>query len=200
MDGLGGTERNRLTVTSGIDPAAPQPVTVRKRLATWAPGLAALSDYRRADLPHDLAGGIAVAAVTVPVSIANAQLAGLPPEHGLYASIVPLVIYALLGTSRHLIVGTSAATAALIASAIGTLGIGDPDQPTPDPIIDELVRAADLIVAKGQGNFETLNEMAANVFFLFQAKCPVVARHIGKPIGTFVLCRSDSLDRVVKTK
>lgn len=59
---------------------------------------------------------------------------------------------------------------------------------------------ADLIVAKGQGNFETLNETAANLFFLFQAKCAVVARHIGKPIGTFVLCRSDCLDQVIKVK
>jgi uncharacterized protein with ATP-grasp and redox domains len=57
---------------------------------------------------------------------------------------------------------------------------------------------ADLIVAKGQGNFETLNETAANLFFLFQAKCQVVARYIGKPIGTFVLCRSDSLKDSVR--
>ena len=90
--------------------------------------LAALRRYRLPDLPHDVAGGLAVAAVTVPVSIANAQLAGLPPEHGLYASVLPLVIYSLLGTSRQLIVGTSAATAALIASAVGTLGAADPSQ------------------------------------------------------------------------
>ncbi len=90
--------------------------------------LDALRGYRPGDLPHDLAGGLAVAAVTVPVSVANAQLAGLPPEHGLYASILPLVIYAWLGTSRQLIVGTSAATAVLIASAIGTLAAGDPSQ------------------------------------------------------------------------
>ncbi len=70
--------------------------------------MTALRQYRAPDLPHDLAGGIAVAAVTVPVSIANAQLAGLPPEHGLYGSILPLVVYAVLGTSRQLIVGTSA--------------------------------------------------------------------------------------------
>ena len=94
----------------------------------WAPGLAALRHYRRADLSHDLAGGIAVAAVTVPVSIANAQLAGLPPEHGLYGSILPLVVYAVLGTSRQLMVGTSAAAAALVAAAIGTLATGDPSQ------------------------------------------------------------------------
>ena len=111
-----------------IDPATSSPGTARNRLATWAPGLAALRHYRRADLSHDLAGGLAVAAVTVPVSIANAQLAGLPPEHGLYGSILPLVVYAVLGTSRQLMVGTSAAAAALVAAAIGTLATGDPSQ------------------------------------------------------------------------
>ena len=100
----------------------------RGLLATWAPGLAALRRYRLADLPHDLAGGVAVAAVTVPVGIANARLAGLPPEHGLYAGMLPLVVYAMLGTSPQLMVGTSAATAALVASAIGTFGVGDPSQ------------------------------------------------------------------------
>ena len=100
----------------------------RGLLATWAPGLAAMRRYRLADLPHDLAGGMAVAAVTVPVGIANARLAGLPPEHGLYAGMLPLVVYALLGTSPQLMVGTSAATAALVASAIGTFGAGDPSQ------------------------------------------------------------------------
>ena len=54
----------------------------RSRLPAWAPGLAALRNYRLADLPHDVTGGIAVAAVTVPVGIANAQLAGLPPSMG----------------------------------------------------------------------------------------------------------------------
>jgi len=121
VDRLGGTERNPLTVPGIIDPGTQPPATAGRRLATFR-------EYRLADLPHDLAGGIAVAAVTVPVSIANAQLAGLPPEHGLYGSILPLVVYAVLGTSRQLIVGTSAAAAALVASAIGTLAAGDPSQ------------------------------------------------------------------------
>ncbi|NJD30651.1 MAG: SulP family inorganic anion transporter [Gammaproteobacteria bacterium] len=111
-----------------MDSRAPRHSGFRSRLAAWAPGLLALGRYRLADLPHDVAGGIAVAAVTVPVSIANARLAGLPPENGLYASILPLVVYAVLGTSPQLIVGTSAAAAALVASAIGTLAAGDPSQ------------------------------------------------------------------------
>lgn len=68
------------------------------------------------------------------------------------------------------------------------------------PVFRAAFESSDLIIAKGQGNFETLNETAANLFFLFQAKCPVVAGHIGKPVGTFVLRRSDCLERIVKTK
>jgi high affinity sulfate transporter 1 len=69
--------------------------------------------------------GLAVAAVAIPGSIANAQLAGLSPEVGLYASTLPLVAYALFGTSRQLMVGPSAATAAMVAAAIAPLAGGD---------------------------------------------------------------------------
>ena len=115
-------------VPRGSGPDVEQPTAGRSRFPAWAPGLAALRGYRLADLPHDVVGGLAVAAVTVPVGIANARLAGLPPEHGLYGSILPLVVYAVLGTSRQLIVGTSAAAAALVASAVGTIAGSDPAQ------------------------------------------------------------------------
>ena len=49
---------------------------------------------------------------------------------------------------------------------------------------------ADLIIAKGQGNFETLSDRAENIFFLLKAKCPVIASHVGLPVGTHVLARS----------
>jgi hypothetical protein len=49
---------------------------------------------------------------------------------------------------------------------------------------------ADLILAKGQGNFETLSEQPRNIFFLFKVKCPVIAAHVGLPVGTHVLARS----------
>lgn len=95
------------------------------RISRAAPGLPALVRYRRDDLPHDLAAGVAVAAVAIPASLANAQLAGFSPVGGLYASVLPLVVYALFGTSRTLIVGPGAAVAAIIASAITPLAGGD---------------------------------------------------------------------------
>ena len=95
------------------------------RMARFAPGLPALLRYRRADLPHDLIAGLSVAAVALPVGVAYAQLAGFSPVVGLYASILPLVVYALFGTSRQLIVGPDAATCALIAAAVAPLAGGD---------------------------------------------------------------------------
>ncbi len=89
------------------------------------PGLAALAACRRADLTHDLGAGLAVAAVAIPSSMANAQLAGVPPEVGLYASMLPMLVYALFGTSRQLLHGPSAAGAAIVASAIAPLALGD---------------------------------------------------------------------------
>lgn len=95
------------------------------RLERFAPGLRKLLHYQRADLPHDMVAGLAVAAVAIPGSIANAQLAGLSPELGLYASTLPLVAYALFGTSRQLMVGPSAATAVMVAAAIAPLAGGN---------------------------------------------------------------------------
>lgn len=94
-------------------------------LGRLAPGLPALLRYRRADLPQDLIAGLSVAAVALPVGVAYAQLAGFSPVVGLYASILPLVAYALFGTSRQLIVGPDAATCALVAAAVAPLAGGD---------------------------------------------------------------------------
>jgi MFS superfamily sulfate permease-like transporter len=103
--------------------------TQKGRFSRWlqrlAPGLAALLAYRRSDLPRDLVAGVSVAAVALPVGVAYAQLAGFSPVVGLYANILPLLVYALFGTSRQLIVGPDAATCALVASAVAPLAAGD---------------------------------------------------------------------------
>jgi MFS superfamily sulfate permease-like transporter len=88
--------------------------------------LPALLDYRAAYLGHDLKAGLSVAAVALPVGVAYAQLAGFSPVSGIYASILPLLAYAIFGTSRQLIVGPDSATCALIAAALVPLAAGDP--------------------------------------------------------------------------
>jgi high affinity sulfate transporter 1 len=94
-------------------------------LARVAPGLAELRQYRWDDAPTDVRAGLSVAAVAIPVAIAYAELAGFPPQVGLYSSILPLVAYAVFGTSRQLIVGPDAATCAVVAAAVAPLAGGD---------------------------------------------------------------------------
>jgi high affinity sulfate transporter 1 len=94
-------------------------------LGKSAPGLAQLLKYQRSDLPHDLIAGVSVAAVALPVGVAYAQLAGFNPAVGLYSSILPLLAYAIFGTSRQLIIGPDAATCALVTAAVAPLASGD---------------------------------------------------------------------------
>jgi high affinity sulfate transporter 1 len=84
-----------------------------------------LSGYRREWLKSDVAAGLSVAAVALPVAIAYAQLAGFPPVVGLYASILPMVVYAIFGSSRQLIVNPDAATCAMVAAIVAPLAAGD---------------------------------------------------------------------------
>src|SRR5262249_22577069 len=75
-------------------------------------------------LPHDLAAGITLGAVMVPVGLAYGELAGLPLA-GLYGSMLPLLAYALFGSSRQLGVGPDTAMAAVVALAVAPLAAGD---------------------------------------------------------------------------
>ena len=96
-------------------------------LTSLMPGLAALRSYRfGSDFNSDLFAGLSVAAVALPVSIAYAELAGLSPAVGLYASIGPLLAYALFGTSPQLMVNPDAASCAILAAAVTPLAGGDP--------------------------------------------------------------------------
>jgi len=76
----------------------------------------------------DLSAGITVGIMLIPQGMAYAMLAGLPPIYGLYASIVPLIIYAMLGTSRQLAVGPVAMVSLLVASSVGALAAHGSDQ------------------------------------------------------------------------
>ena len=80
-----------------------------------------LRDYQRADLGPDLVAGLTTAVMLVPQAMGYALLAGLPPIHGLYAAVAPLILYAVLGTSRHLAVGPVAMDSILVAGAVGAI-------------------------------------------------------------------------------
>jgi SulP family sulfate permease len=86
-----------------------------------------LRDYDRVTLSSDLVAALIVTVMLIPQSLAYAALAGLPPQVGLYASIAPLVLYALLGSSRVLAVGPVAVVSLMTATAIGDLAaVGTP--------------------------------------------------------------------------
>ena len=88
------------------------------RLTQLFPVVGWLKSYTRQDFNSDLFAGIITAILLVPQGIAYAILAGLPPQLGLYASILPPVLYALLGTSRTLSVGPASIAAIMIAGAL----------------------------------------------------------------------------------
>lgn len=100
----------------------------RRSLSTFVPFLSWIRTYDRAAwLRPDLMAGITVAAFSVPESMAYAGLAGLSPEHGLYASMIALLVYMLFGTSRQMSVGTTSALAIMVAGTLGALAL-DPDE------------------------------------------------------------------------
>ena len=78
-----------------------------------------LSGYGRDELRGDLSAGLTVGVMLIPQGMAYALIAGLPPIYGLYASLVPLVVYAIFGTSRQLAVGPVAMVSLLVAAAVG---------------------------------------------------------------------------------
>lgn len=92
----------------------------------WLPGFDTLRQYEAASLPHDIFAGIVLATMLVPVGIAYATASGLPGIYGLYATIVPLLAYALFGPSRILVLGPDSALAAILLGVIAPLAQGDP--------------------------------------------------------------------------
>jgi high affinity sulfate transporter 1 len=92
----------------------------------WLPGLITLRRYETGWLRHDLAAGIVLTTMLVPVGIAYAEASGVPGITGLYATIIPLLAYALFGPSRILVLGPDSSLAAVILAVVLPLSAGDP--------------------------------------------------------------------------
>ncbi|HEV2099893.1 MAG TPA: SulP family inorganic anion transporter [Stellaceae bacterium] len=104
----------------------------RKSLLAWSrdvfPIVAQLQEYRSSWLLRDVSAGLAIASVALPIGVAYPAIAGLPPVVGLYSSILPLVAYAIFGSSRQLIVGPDAATLTILAASLAQLSLTAPEQ------------------------------------------------------------------------
>ena len=88
---------------------------------------AGLRGITLADVPREVSAGVTLAALMIPLNIGYAQVAGLPPAAGLYAAIIPLVVFALLASSRHLVTSPDASMATLVGAALVAFAApGDP--------------------------------------------------------------------------
>jgi MFS superfamily sulfate permease-like transporter len=99
-----------------------------RAIGHWVPGVLVGLHYQGAWLRGDLVAGLVLAAMLVPQGMAYAELAGLPAVHGLYATMVPLLVYALLGPSRILVLGPDSAVAPVVAAAIVPIAGDDTDE------------------------------------------------------------------------
>ena len=91
----------------------------------WFPPARWLAEYRAAWLPGDIVAGVTLAAYAIPVSLAYATLAGLPPQVGIYGYLLGGLGYALFGSSRQLAVGPTSAISLMIAATVGAMTEGD---------------------------------------------------------------------------
>lgn len=123
------TGRRRLPsrlVTRSTTPSTATRGTDRVGWRRRIPILEIARSYERSWLPKDLVAGTVLVALLAPAGMAYAQASGLPPITGLYATIVPLLVYAVVGPSRILVMGPDSSLAPLIAAAVIPLSGGDP--------------------------------------------------------------------------
>jgi sulfate permease, SulP family len=101
-------------------------VTPDDRGLRWPfPVFHSLDGYRWTWLPRDVTAGILVVAIAIPLSMGMAEVAGMPPIAGLYSCVLPLIAYALFGSSRQLVIALDASTAAMVALAVAPIAGGD---------------------------------------------------------------------------
>jgi MFS superfamily sulfate permease-like transporter len=119
----------------------------------WATLVSArVASYRREWLSRDIIAGLSVAAVALPIGMAYAQIAGFLPEVGIYAAIFPPLAYALVGTSRQLIVNPDSACCAILAATLAPLAA-----PGTERYGDELAaKGTVLAVARAKGFFRVM--------------------------------------------
>lgn len=115
-------------------PSPPSPGVLPSRkddatgLLSWMPGLYTLLNYRRQWLRHDLAAGLVLTTVLIPIGIGYSVAAGLPGIYGLYATIIPLLVYAIFGPSRLMVIGPDSALAGIIFAIIVPMAAGNPER------------------------------------------------------------------------
>ncbi|HSE41813.1 MAG TPA: SulP family inorganic anion transporter [Acidobacteriota bacterium] len=116
-------------------------------LETIFPPAKWLKEYQRSWLPKDVLAGVTLAAYAIPVSLAYASLAGMPPQNGIYCYLLGGLFYALFGTSRQLAIGPTSAISMLVGVTIAGIAAGDPSRWIAIAGLTALVVAAMCVIA-----------------------------------------------------
>lgn len=155
------------------------------------PLIGELRHYQREWLSHDVIAGLSVTAVQVPTAIAYAQLAGFPPEVGLYSSMLPVLAYALFGSSRQLIVGPDAATCMLVAAILAPLAASNLESYATFSAALALMSGALMLVGGASSLGFIVNFFAHPILigFLNGIALSIIAGQLGKFLGIAIETR-----------
>ncbi len=147
-------------------------------ITTWLPR------YRKASPRGDTIGALTAWAIVVPESVAYAQIAGVPPQNAFYAAPVALVIYAIFGSSRNLIVGATSAAAILSASTVAAVSANSDDAIELSAALALI--AGVILIAAGLLRLGFITNFLAEpalIGFLFGMALIIVVRQLGKIVG-----------------
>jgi SulP family sulfate permease len=150
------------------------PGSLSRRLSRVLPIIEWGGSYRSSDIKGDIAAGLTIGAMLVPQAMAYAMLAGLPPEVGLYASTIPLIAYALFGTSRQLAVGPVAIVSLITAATLAPIvEQGAASYLAAAAVLALLVGAVHLVLAIGRLGF-VVNFLSHSVLIGFTAAAAII--------------------------
>lgn len=128
-----------------------------------------LRDYRAAWLRHDVVAGVTLAAYAIPVALAYASLAGLPPQYGIYCYLVAGPAYALFGTSRQLAIGPTSAISMLVGATLIGMAEGDPQRWAQIAALTALIFAVMTVVAWALRLSSIVNFISETILLGFKA-------------------------------
>ncbi len=173
-------------------PAKKDPLLVRA-----VPVLKDVPRYRGSSAGRDLVAGLTVAALALPSAMAYGQLAGLSPVNGLYALLLPTVVYVLLGSSRRLVIGPEGATSTLVAAAVLPLAVAGSDNAVELASMLALLVAACFLLARvlRLGWIADYFSRPVLIGYLLGVAVTLVIAQLGKLLGIEVDA-TDSLDRL----
>jgi SulP family sulfate permease len=133
-------------------PVVPDVETKRSRLSRSISFLDGIRPYDRSWLTNDVVAGVTLAALAIPEVMGYSKIAGTPVITGLYTILIPIAVFAILGSSRHLVVGGDSATAAIMYAGIAALGISGLEPNTPQWLgfasLSALITAGLLLLAR----------------------------------------------------